>query len=461
MERYELPDGWIWSTLGECCDVNQRDPALKAISSDTTVSFVPMAAVDAEQGVIANPVDRLYGEVRKGFTPFSDGDVIFAKITPSMENGKAAIASSLTNGFGFGSTEFHVMRPNETVIADWIFHFIRQQSFRDEAKASFTGTAGQLRVPEKFLLNADIPLAPVPEQERIIVKIERLFEQSRTARIALTRVPELMSQFRRAVLASAFRGELVEPHPNDEPATSLLERVHLELRQKRENGLIAKGKDPSRDEFKEFKPSDSAELPPIPERWVWTTLPELGELARGKSKHRPRDEKKLYGGPYPFIQTGDIARANGLVTSYSQTYSEIGLAQSRLWPKGTLCITIAANIADTALLDFDACFPDSVVGFIANDKAVDVRFVEFFIRTIKDNLEQFAPATAQKNINLNILQNVAVPLPPLTEQKRIVAKIEALFAQANIIEQAASVSLRRAEQLDQSILARAFRGELG
>lgn len=461
MERYELPDEWEWSTLGECCLVNDRDPALKKLPNDTTVSFVPMAAVDAEQGVIASPVDRPFNEVRKGFTPFSDGDVIFAKITPSMENGKAAIASELTNGFGFGSTEFHVMRPKESVIAEWVFHFIRQQSFRDEAKSSFTGTAGQMRVPEKFILNADIPLAPVPEQQRIVSKIESLFDQSHAARTALTRVSLLMSQFRRAVLASAFRGELVESDPNEESAASLLERVHLELRQKWEDGLKAKGKDPSRYEYKEFEPPDSTELPSIAERWVWATLPELGELARGKSKHRPRDEKKLYGGPYPFIQTGDIARANGLVTSYTQTYSEIGLAQSRLWPKGTLCITIAANIADTALLDFDACFPDSVVGFIANDKAVDVRFVEFFIRTIKDNLEQFAPATAQKNINLNILQNVAVPLPPLTEQKRIVAKIEALFAQADIIERAASASLRRAEQVDQSILARAFRGELG
>jgi type I restriction enzyme S subunit len=112
----------------------------------------------------------------------------------------------------------------------------------------------------------------------------------------------------------------------------------------------------------------------------------------------------LYGGPYPFIQTGDVRAAEGRLTSFSQTYSEAGLAQSRLWPRGTLCITIAANIAETAILDFDACFPDSIVGFTATPEYCNSRFIEFFIRTILADLAAFAPATAQKNINLETLR---------------------------------------------------------
>jgi type I restriction enzyme S subunit len=136
------------------------------------------------------------------------------------------------------------------------------------------------------------------------------------------------------------------------------------------------------------------------------------------------------------------------------------LAQSRLWPAGTMCITIAANIADTALLGFDACFPDSVVGFIPEEWASDVRFFEYFMRTVKDNLEQFAPATAQKNINLRILESVAVPLAPTTEQIRLADRITVLFSLADSIEAAVEVARRRVESLDQAILARAFRGEL-
>jgi restriction endonuclease S subunit len=127
------------------------------------------------------------------------------------------------------------------------------------------------------------------------------------------------------------------------------------------------------------------------------------------------------------------------------------LAQSRLWPAGTMCITIAANIADTALLGFDACFPDSVVGFIPEEWASDVRFFEYFMRTVKDNLEQFAPATAQKNINLRILESVAVPLAPTTEQIRLADRITVLFSLADSIEAAVEVARRRVESLDQAI----------
>src|SRR6476469_9280784 len=117
-----------------------------------------------------------------------------------------------------------------------------------------------------------------------------------------------------------------------------------------------------------------------PSGWRLVKLGELGEVSRGRSRHRPRYASHLYGGPYPFIQTGDIRASGGRITHHSQTYSEAGLAQSRLWPAGTLCITIAANIAETAILTYPACFPDSVVGFLSNPSLCDVRFVEYMFR---------------------------------------------------------------------------------
>ena len=140
--------------------------------------------------------------------------------------------------------------------------------------------------------------------------------------------------------------------------------------------------------------------------------------------------------------------------------SEYGLAQSRLWPSGTLCITTAANIAETGILSYPACFPDSVVGFACDDDPVITKFIEFFIRTEREGLERFAPATAQKNINLKVLSDLAVPLPPLFEQHRIVAEVDRRLSIIQQTEASVEANLSRAERLRQSILNQAFLGKL-
>lgn len=151
---------------------------------------------------------------------------------------------------------------------------------------------------------------------------------------------------------------------------------------------------------------------PFPGRTPWpvTQLSQLGFLERGVSKHRPRNDPSLMNGPYPFIQTGDVAGCRGKITSFSTTYSEKGLAQSRLWKAGTLCITIAANIAKTGILDFDACFPDSVVGFQNKNPAI-ITYIQCWMSFLQSHIEQMAPESAQKNINLEILRGLTVPVP--------------------------------------------------
>lgn len=160
-----------------------------------------------------------------------------------------------------------------------------------------------------------------------------------------------------------------------------------------------------------------------PKRWPLCQFGEVGNLDRGKSRHRPRDASILYGGPYPFIQTGDVANSGGRIRSYSSTYSEAGLAQSKLWMAGTLCITIAANIAKTGVLEFDACFPDSVVGFVPGN-LVRVAFVQAWLGFLQPTLEANAPQAAQKNINLEILRALPIPLPPIELQDRFVERCE-------------------------------------
>ncbi|MCO5792831.1 MAG: restriction endonuclease subunit S [Blastomonas sp.] len=154
--------------------------------------------------------------------------------------------------------------------------------------------------------------------------------------------------------------------------------------------------------------------------WPTYSLDQLGELSRGRSRHRPRDAAHLYGGPYPFIQTGDVKATPLYLNKYSQTYSEAGLAQSKLWPKGTLCITIAANIAETAILDIDACFPDSVIGFVANEEKADTKFIKYLFDTVlKSKIRGVSRGAAQDNLSQEKLLSFKFPVPALTIQKRI------------------------------------------
>ena len=147
-------------------------------------------------------------------------------------------------------------------------------------------------------------------------------------------------------------------------------------------------------------------LPTIPHEWRYIALSKLGELGRGKSKHRPRNDPALFeDGKYPFIQTGDVKAAKQYITTCAKKYGNFGLQQSKLWPKGTLCITIAANIAETAFLGIDACFPDSIVGFTPSEYIIP-EYIKHFIESQKVRLWAFAPATAQKNINLDTLENL-------------------------------------------------------
>ena len=159
----------------------------------------------------------------------------------------------------------------------------------------------------------------------------------------------------------------------------------------------------------------------VTDGWQEVKLADLGTVDRGRSRHRPRNAPELYGGPYPFVQTGDIKASGGRVSTHTQTYSEIGLSQSRLWPTGTMVITIAANIAETAILTYPACFPDSVVGFVADESKCDVRFVEYTFRFLRNQLqhENVGTGSVQDNINLQTLARLRFLIPPLPEQHAI------------------------------------------
>ncbi len=192
-----------------------------------------------------------------------------------------------------------------------------------------------------------------------------------------------------------------------------------------------------------------------PKGWEVSPFGSLGKLDRGKSKHRPRNDPSLLGGKYPLIQTGDVANSKGVIKKYTQTYSDKGLAQSRMWPAGTLCITIAANIAQTGILTFDSCFPDSIVGFKPNNR-VTTEYIQAWLGFLQPRLEDLAPQSAQKNINLQMLRELDVPVPPVDLQSKFSEFVKRIGNNSRNYEKSEAVI----DNLFNSLLQKAFRGEL-
>jgi len=180
-------EGWRTVALGEIVEINPR-PGGDEFNDDLLASFIPMKCVEEESGRFQPFGDKKVAKVRKGYTPFRDGDVIFAKVTPCMENGKAAVLKGLTNGIGFGSTEFFVLRPKAGLDAHYLFHFILRSNFRREAARNMTGAVGLRRVPKAWFEQQTIPLPEPKEQRRIVAEIEKQFTRLDAGVAALKRV---------------------------------------------------------------------------------------------------------------------------------------------------------------------------------------------------------------------------------------------------------------------------------
>ena len=486
---FDLPREWQWTRLNFITEINPRNTN---VDDKTKASFVPMTLITTSYDGVHDSESRPWSEIKKGYTHFANGDIAIAKITPCFENSKAAIFRNLENGIGAGTTELHVARPfGEQVERNFLLLYFKSPNFLTMGRKLMTGSAGHKRVPRSFFESNPIPLPPLAEQKRIVAKVDELMllcdqlEQQTEASIeahatlvevllatltdsagadelaqnwariaehfdSLFTTEQSIEALKQTVLQLAVMGKLVPQNPKDEPASVLLEKIAEEKEQFIKEKVIKKEKPlPAiTDDEKPFE---------LPQGWTWCRLPEVGELARGKSKHRPRNDPTLFAkGSIPLVQTGDVARAENIIETYTSLYNEHGLAQSRLWPRNTLCITIAANIADTALLGFDACFPDSVVGFLTFDKAMDISYFDYYLRTAKNHLEDFAPSTAQKNINLEILGSLLVPLPPLNELNSIAKKVEGLLSLCDQLKEKIQQSQETQVQLTDALVDRAL-----
>ncbi|MEN3160324.1 restriction endonuclease subunit S [Alkalimonas sp. NCh-2] len=469
----DLPEGWCVSSIGEISLYIQRGKSpVYTEKSDLPVvnqKCVRWDGIDRDHLKFIHP-DQFDKWSSERF--LVNGDILWNS-TGTGTIGRAALVQLSNDERIVADSHITIVRPSTNVTAKYVHYWIMSSAVQNSIGVIQSGSTNQVELSKSAVESTPIPLAPLEQQKLIVSKIEELFSHIDAGIEGLKQTKTKLQQYRQSVLKDAVTGKLTEKWREQnagklDPADKLLERILTERRENWEQeqlkAFATKGSLPKGDGWKEkYKVppvADVSLLPELPTQWVWSTITQLGELNRGKSKHRPRNDPVLYGGSYPFIQTGDVRAADGVLKTYTQTYSEKGLAQSRLWPKGTLCITIAANIAETAILGIDACFPDSIVGFIPHDKLVSVEYIEFFFRTAKQNLDRYAPATAQKNINLEILKSVAVPLMSVAEQQALVLAVSEKLDAANRAENLINSKIKYSAALKASILTKAFSGGL-
>jgi len=408
-----LPDGWRWVRLGEASEINPRRSDIIRQDMEPT-SFVPMEAVDAEMGVISEIRERPFADVKKGYTYFENGDVLFAKITPCMQNGKHAIARSLLEGIGFASTEFHVIRPAKVILADWIHYFVRQPTVLHDATNHFTGAVGQQRVPDDFLKSLEIPLPPIEEQRRIAGVLREQMAAVGKARTAAQARLEAVKALPAAFLRQVF------PQPGH----------------------------------------------PLPGGWRWV---KLGEVSSTISKGTTPTTLGLQytDAGIPFLRAEDVSgwaiKVDKVAFHISNDADET-LSRSRLLP-GDFLITIAGTLGRVGYVPPEVphlnC--NQAVAFARLDQSmVDTQYLCFVCRlehVIAPLLDQKAGGALQ-NLKLQQIRYLDIPLPPLPEQRRIAAVLREQMATVEKARAAAQEELATINALPAALLRRAFNGEL-
>lgn len=391
--------------IGDICSINPRQN--QDIFPNGKISFIPMAAVSTNGQVdLSNTIDS---SNVKNYTIFRDGDILFAKITPCMENGKGAIVRNLLNGYGAGSTEFITLRPNGNIVtAKWLYLYLSQRSFRWNCQQHMTGSAGQKRVPPKFLASCEIPVPTISEQERIVSKIEELFSRLDASVAELQAAKEKLSAYRQAVLKEAFanstRTELVE-------MSEIAEDIRIGP-----FGTMLHKSDYISDGVPVINPQHIKNLSIIPSRKITVSQ----EMAVELSSYRLRENDIIMG------RRGEMGRAAAITKSEAGWICGTGSLLFRLKP------------------EYDASFYAQILSS----------------PDIVHYLEDHATGTTMKNLNEHIVKHIPVPKVTKQMQKVIVSRLEEETSICDSIGQAIDTSLRQAESLRQSILKQAFEGNL-
>ncbi len=468
----QLPLEWAVPALREIASIN---PALDRCveSDDIKVAFVPMRAVEVEGGGLTAPEVRRFGEVKKGYTSFLSGDVIMAKITPCMENGKITVVPDVPGRVCFGSTEFHSIRPEQEVQARWISWYLLQHETRRAAKRQMTGAVGQMRVPASFLESLQIPLAPAAEQERIGDALDELFSDLDAGVAALERVRDKLKLYRASVLKAAVEGTLTaewrKQHPQVEPASELLQRIIVERRRRWEEEQLHKFRSKCRElprnwktKYQELGAPKTANLPELPESWCWVTVGQIAQVTSGQTPPgMPSVSAEV--GPVIWFRVGDMNKPgndtymeNGGLRITSEMAKQLGV---KLLPVGSIIFpkrggAIATN--KKRRLKFAAACDLNLMAVTPVPAIADYLWLWFLAL----DLAKLSDGSNVPQINNPDIVPRAVAFPPLAEQEAIVEAVEDQLSVIDHLQADLDAKLKSAQALRQAILRHAFTGKL-
>ncbi len=437
--------------------------------------FVPMARVAEEFRGIDVSERRPFSEVKRGYTQFRPGDVLFAKITPCMENGKIAIVPDIRPPIGYGSTEFFVMRPRASGIGPWIAYSILRSSFRQLARENMQGAVGQRRVPRVWLEHASVPLAPLPEQHRIVAKIESLFAKLDEGIAALKRAQENLERYRASVLKAAVEGRLTEQWRRENPPTEtgeeLLQRILAERRKRWETEQLAKfkakGRKPPKNwkaKYKEPVAPDTTGLPGLPKGWCWATVDQVGvAIQYGSSAKTSLDPEGV-----PVLRMGNI-RPNALdLDNLKYLPVDHGDFPTLLLAHGDLLFnrTNSAELVGKAAVYHGRPEPCSFASYLIRVRPARPQLSSIVSNGLNSTWGRawiasvVSQQVGQANVNGTKLRSFPFPLPSETEQSEIIRRArDGMDAVTESTDTIISL-LKDVATLRQSILRRAFEGRL-
>jgi type I restriction enzyme S subunit len=455
----ELTQGWIILFMPECVYFQEGPGLRKWQFGETGIPFLNIRTFN--NGIIDKTKCQFVKqeEFHGKYNHFllDEGDIV---VSSSGTIGKVAIIrkDDLPLMLNTSVIRFRSLYP-DNLLQEYLKYYLQSRHFLSQLGASITGSAISNYGPS-HLKQMRILVPPANEQRRIVAKLEKLLAKVDTCKERLEKIPAILKRFRQSVLAAACSGRLTadwrENNPDVESAEELLKRIREErIKRHQDSGR----RNTSIEEFIIQKPEDI--LPELPNNWHWVALGNYAECSRGRFSIRPRNDPRYYGGQYPFIQIGDLPRDGGLIASHQQTLNEQGLAVSKMFPKGTVAIAIVgATIGNSGILAYDMCFPDSLVG-IQTASDVGNLYLNYYLTSEKENIRNVSYAGGgQPNIKLETLNPYPFPLPPYKEQQEIVRRVQTLFKTADQIEQRYRKARTYIDQLTQSILAKAFRGEL-
>jgi type I restriction enzyme S subunit len=441
--------------LGDVAQINPRFDK-SSLADDTLVSFVPMAAVGAADGKIDTSTARPFVEVKKGsYTPFRDGDVLFAKVTPCMENGKMAVARDLKNGVGFGSSEFHVLRPSQELDAKYLYYFVSSQSFRKEAAGHMTGAVGLRRVPAAFLADAQLPLVPLEEQRNIVSEIEKQFSRLDEAVANLQRVKANLKRYKASVLKAAVEGRLVETEASIaqregrsyETGEQLLQRILEERRAK----WTGRGK------YKE--PDVPDPMPVLPKGWTWATLDTVCSKITDGTHHSP---VSFPSGEFKYVTSKNVREFRLDLSDISYVPAEVHeeiYARCDVRYRDVLYVKDGANTGLAAVNTLIEPFSLlSSVGVFRPLEVVDSAYMVAYLNCshVRDEMLANIAGVAITRLTLSKLKVSRIAVPPRAEQTRIVAEVDRHLSIIREVEAEVDANLQRAQALRQSTLSKAF-----